>query len=556
MIRVPGYPRGMSETKPKEKMGCLKKLLLAGSVGAAVLVLGTLLLYLLWFVPAVNEKPVLERDYLAEWQGAEVAGDESTHAWPVMVRGVRELGKAPSREIDMGIGRVFDQPIGFDTRPGDDGWDEIEAYLGQEQINAALDRLREVTGKSVLGYRHTNEADPDLRVAMGASNPEIDITVPEPSDRPAMFSLILSYVGIGIEQGRTLSARAYLRGFAGEYGQESVGEIEAAIAIGRHLERQRSGIVSRAGIEIVGRAAETALETLARDADSIGAETLAGLDAVMAAWHGREPVDPFAYAVLSGRDLLQRVYDADGNMTAFGVVAMSQEELELYDSGSMLSNPDEGLGSQPFWVKGYGVFARGAYPSREELEDLIDRFEPLGQAFGELEPWEADPAVDPVKSIYEVVREAEQFGNVPLQIAYAHSIASGLAGEGAEAVSRVSAVRLAIAAIGHRNETGDWPRTADELGDGSAWPDGFSGEPLRLIPGESGIVIYSVGTDRNDDGGRVCEEPTQYWWPANAAKMEAADPEEYDGDWVLWTPDLDEVRTAEREAEAAEYADE
>jgi|GEM_PF-3454812 len=546
----------MTDTKPKEKMGCLKKLLLAGSLGAAVLVLGTLLLYLLWFVPAVNEKPVLERDYLAEWQGAEVFGDESTHAWPVMVRGVEEVGMRPRVELPSFGGRRMEVMVEYETRPGDEHWEMLEEFLGRIEVNTALDRIREVAEKQVLGFRHTDAQDPDLIAAQAAIDPEFDGFVPQPSGRPGMHAIQLPYLWVARTHAKALSARAFVHGFHGVGGMESVRDVEAALALGRHAERQRGGLVTRAGIEIAGEVADAALETLARDSDEIEPATLEALDAVLAQWQARERVDPYVYAVLSGRDLLQRVYDENGDMTAFGVVALSQDDVDMFGDESLLSHVDESLDGQSFQIKAYGVFARGTYPERAELDALLDRFEPLGRAFGELEPWEADPAVDPVKSIYEVVREAEQFENVPLQIAYSHSIASGLAGEGAQAVSRVSAARLAIAGIRHRNETGDWPSTANELGDGSAWPDGFSGEPLRLIPGESGIVIYSVGTDRNDDGGRVCERPTQYWWPANAVKMEAADPEEFDGDWVLWTPDLHEVRTAERVAEAAEYEDE
>jgi hypothetical protein len=77
------------------------------------------------------------------------------------------------------------------------------------------------------------------------------------------------------------------------------------------------------------------------------------------------------------------------------------------------------------------------------------------------------------------------------------------------AKSKVLAVResllTAIAAERYRHQTGQFPaQLADLVPDylASARLDPFDGRPLRFKPGESDILIYSIGLDGKDDGGQ------------------------------------------------------
>ncbi len=65
----------------------------------------------------------------------------------------------------------------------------------------------------------------------------------------------------------------------------------------------------------------------------------------------------------------------------------------------------------------------------------------------------------------------------------------------------------ALAAERHRVRHGRWPESLDALVQAGllrAVPlDPFAGQPLRLKRGPDGLVIYSVGADRADDGGVI-----------------------------------------------------
>jgi hypothetical protein len=96
----------------------------------------------------------------------------------------------------------------------------------------------------------------------------------------------------------------------------------------------------------------------------------------------------------------------------------------------------------------------------------------------------------------------------------------------------------------HR-EHGQYPRTLDALvpaGLPAIPADRITGVPLhyRLIDGKP--TLYSVGLDRDDDGGRPPLTSRGELAPQHAAMWELA-PEQYpDGDWVLYPRERDERR--------------
>lgn len=74
-------------------------------------------------------------------------------------------------------------------------------------------------------------------------------------------------------------------------------------------------------------------------------------------------------------------------------------------------------------------------------------------------------------------------------------------------------MRTASAALAlqrFRLRTGQWPETLAELVPQhlpEMLEDPFDGAPLRYKRFETGFVVYSVGEDRGDDGGRPLPPP-------------------------------------------------
>jgi hypothetical protein len=79
---------------------------------------------------------------------------------------------------------------------------------------------------------------------------------------------------------------------------------------------------------------------------------------------------------------------------------------------------------------------------------------------------------------------------------------------GREAI--ISAALAALAAERFRLRQGRWPRSLAELKEqaylSSEICDPWDGMPLRLKPLADGLIIYSVGSDETDDGGKIDRE--------------------------------------------------
>ena len=79
-------------------------------------------------------------------------------------------------------------------------------------------------------------------------------------------------------------------------------------------------------------------------------------------------------------------------------------------------------------------------------------------------------------------------------------------------------VRLAVAAAAYKAKHGKHPEKLAELVPEflpEVPTDPYDGRPIRLRREEGGVVLYSVGRDRKDDGGRAMDE------------------EKWEGDWAF-----------------------
>ncbi len=90
---------------------------------------------------------------------------------------------------------------------------------------------------------------------------------------------------------------------------------------------------------------------------------------------------------------------------------------------------------------------------------------------------------------------------------------SGLAGGEQRSRALLRSAIAAIAAERYRRERGAWPKAPSDLVKGKylqAWPkDPFDGAPLRWKRLEDGLVIYALGNDGVDDGGKLRLMPVE-----------------------------------------------
>lgn len=112
------------------------------------------------------------------------------------------------------------------------------------------------------------------------------------------------------------------------------------------------------------------------------------------------------------------------------------------------------------------------------------------------------------------------------------------------AAARREALLIAIALELHRRREGAYPSSLGALVPAllpAVGRDPFDGRPLRYTLRDGRPVVYSIGADRDDDGGAAPSEapvrgmiPAHEWISPDDAAARAGEIE--DGDWILWPP--------------------
>jgi hypothetical protein len=181
-------------------------------------------------------------------------------------------------------------------------------------------------------------------------------------------------------------------------------------------------------------------------------------------------------------------------------------------------------------------------PSRRSTQELVRHWLARSEAEGRVPLWDRGPS--------EVEREIKQCSSSPLGRLY-YAPTSSLLSPYSQAflqcdyfMQRRDATLVAIALELYHRRTGQWPAALDELMPRylpQVPSDRYDGKPIkyRLVDGQP--LLYSVGADRVDDGGRLPEarnageRPTsrnhraQEWQPPGTADVAR-------GDWLLWPP--------------------
>ena len=175
----------------------------------------------------------------------------------------------------------------------------------------------------------------------------------------------------------------------------------------------------------------------------------------------------------------------------------------------------------------------GAWP--ETLEQLVPELLPAVPR----DRWQQDTAT--------LDREFGRLKDSPVHAARYFPIALlmpalGMAGRSPQMViQQRDAMLVAIGLELYRRRTGAWPETLEQLVPEllPAVPrDRFDGRAMRyqLVDGEP--LLYSIGADRDDDGGRPPLDRRGRLSPKLAALVVEDPAKAADGDWVLWPPVL------------------
>ncbi len=427
--------------------------------------------------------------------------------------------------------------------PGEPEWAEVEEMLARNADSLRL--AREAATKPHLGLLvgYTFAPDDAKALMMSGQTPVGDIKSP---DDPGLISVLLPHLSRLRVLGMTLSCDAQRAAAAGD-ADIALADLHAILGIVGHTRETPLLIGELVGLSLFARACDTVNDILARSPGLFSDAQLIALAHRLAAFDDARLRCRFDGERLFFDDVLQRIYTDDGNgdgrLTPRGLRWLTKAGILWNDPRA--SNPSDAL--LGFTGPALSAIVRGRKDTAAEYARLMD----INERDADTPLWERDSSdVDTVIGKW-MDSPLERMRNLPLSILLP---ALGKASVTAQMTMMRRDVTLTAIALELFHRTNDrWPATLGELA--PQWLptppiDRFDGSMLRYRINDDRPLLYSVGTDREDDGGAppsAGAEHAQQWFPRDWIRETVAHQKPiitgdgrrilyWDGDWILWPP--------------------
>ncbi len=479
-----------------------------------VLIVLVVLIYVGFFAWLYLGSPSVKRNYVAEYNATVDAVPMADRAVPLLRQGMLRLTRVPAK-----IGEYL--PALYE---GDADWDETLAYV--ESVQPAIALFREASERPATGMRFGTDEDEQVRRHLqetrGYPYKPVEGGWPVDPANPPLLAVTMSELSWVRNAVRHLMLDLHVA-IARRDGARAMEDLRSMMNWSALLMGHKVLNGQLVGLSIWALSCNAVLETLTLAPDLLSDEHLADLSDRL----GRMRISPASIDLRYERDqfmdVLQRVYtdngQGDGRITLEGLRFLGV-------AGTYPGTPVEGvLGA----VAAAPLIAMLA--SRKEMQAEFERnlkyFEPLART----EPW---------KRTLNQFAPIEEFKNdrawerrywpvAMLQTAYDKAVAAAdqvsASGEG---------VRTVIALHQYRRRTGRWPATLDALVPGllpRVPVDVMDGQALRYRVSGNSMVLYSIGTDRKDDGGKP---PERGGYAGRLLPVGRAPERSNEGDWVFW----------------------
>ena len=491
-----------------------------------------LLLYALLTIRFFWGKPEVKVDYLARLNAPILAVPEEHRAWPLY------------REAMLGLGLKQGQdPIPLTTflpgeetsvrQPGQDHWPELAHALRDHADEIAL--LREAAARPAMG----------LPLSFGVRPEDVELFAEAPlqpgetphhprSQMQTLLEVLLPQLGAMRFAAQVLAADAFRSAEVAE-AELALGNIEAILGMADHAVEQPYMINGLVGLSINEAAFRVAGQLLAAYPELWDAGHLTRLSHRVATSEAARLMGFEGERALF-YDLIQKIYTDDGH----GDGQLTDEGLRMLEflfstQGIGIQNESALSVLSNHVVLGLvGPATMAAAASRHDLVSLYDELMDSTEKQLTAPLWEVQTT--------RVHMEIDRLNQHPLQ-RLRYSLVTALL-PGIDAGRRTVLINnghrdgllVAISLELYRREHGGYPDPAAglevlvprylpevPLGIGS-------GQPLRWTLRDGAVVVYDVGGDGDDDGGRAVDEYGQRLRNGTLQQGHEA----VDGDWVAY----------------------
>ncbi|MEM8865652.1 MAG: hypothetical protein AAGF31_08945 [Planctomycetota bacterium] len=529
---------------------------------------GVYLLMFLWMLPG---RPTVSVDYVQALNERATSVPPEDRAWPLYREAFLSLGAVREDAIDEVGGQprpgqvlwngvlefwrnadVFDaiEKAGqFDPdasavndpttgEPVGASWKEIKAWLVEHED--FLQQIRTAATKPTLGYQAGFVQDylPEDRRLFGV---QVEQIAAESSQEANLENRLM--IGVMLEHADPLRTAAEalvadtLRQAEVGSGEIALANVIAVLRIGKHLGEHPILISGYMQVGCHYQAIQAVRQILAQRADLWSEAQLRDLAHAFAAarldanyWYAGEKT--FFY------DFVQRIYTDDGQ--GDGRIAGHGLALISFISDVNLPRPNQlaaRLADPALYF---------AMPSRAEMLAKFEELWALGEREVNMPLWRRkDQGGGFQQAMIDLQQDPMEWRYTFIAVLMPAVVATGNIFE--RHAGKLDGVLIGIALELYRREHGELPTSLDELS--PRWLpevpiDRINGGPLgyRVVNGKP--VVYSLGIDQDDDGGRLppanltsiyayqypVGPPVDFPKPLGDYQLE-----HYDGDWVIWS---------------------
>jgi hypothetical protein len=485
--------------------------------------------------------PSITRNYSAEINARILATPESSRAWPIYFEALREMGKVPL-DLQSSLekpGETSDPSKRVDTwpqHPGDERWPIAAAWVNDR--HAAVEKIRRASAMEHLGFPLYDQLPDEYRKY---SEDATTLATPSPprAENPILVSILLPYLGNFRQMARVLTVDARIAAEQHD-ADRFVADIRAMCGIAHQCDEVNTLINKLVQVAILALAINTAQEPLA--SDFLDETHLRDLAHIFATFDDGVLQAPLSLEREFLYDTVQRTYSDNGS----GDGHMTREGLKLLENYAG-ENPATREPETAMLITVGGPLSVAGMASRKELLAEADRLYAMAEEEGRVPLYKRDYS----RVEAELMRmESSVLSKTRFRVLTELMPAISKVNQSIEQARQTRDGMLAALAVeSYRRTRGVYPPTLDALVPAllPAVPqDRFDGTPLKYRLTSEGPsarpLIYSIGVDRTDDGGRGPKDPriapNLYLVKTPAGiKSLLADPrthDQYSGDWILY----------------------
>jgi hypothetical protein len=512
-----------------------------GSMGLAAM----FLVYAIAGLWMATDRPSVKVDYLADFNKPAIAVPDDQRAWPLYRDALLAMGAHSTKENDN-----WSMLDTLDAKPGAADWKKLDVFLTDHADSLA--KLREAAARPNLGFvASTSHADFSAkdRELFGVTVPKDEIEQSKKrilEDRWLISTLIPDLQQLR-NSGIVLAADARRATAAGD-GNTALADVRAMLGVSRHCEELPFIVCLLVGDAVQDRARKTIQYVITTNPKLWSSDQVRDLAHQLVAsqmdWRrGLQGERTCFY------DSMQRVYTDNGHGDGRLALNVSRDKnlFELIASVSTEGTVHTSAFSNPFLALLSIPAANMAIAGRKEMIDTYDQV--TNQALARLGTpywtWSKEPSLD---EEVQSLKKGRLYG-------FRHFFVLLLAPSHDTFLNRVVAsdtnregVFIGMALELYHREHGKWPESLSELSPKylpTLPADPITGKPLHYKIVDDRPIVYSVGVDGDDDGGRLAKNKdgeihADYAEPNHFGKDHpAVSTAETDGDWVIWSTLLD-----------------